>query len=123
MGCQPDLIAVDAVDIPEQAVGDTNRVPGDGVENALEIRGRGGHRAEDLRRGGLLVAGLSEGSLWARGLSRPSRVTGAEQADGAEGKAKAEGEQERDARAPRRPAAFREEGDGERAGGEGEAHS
>ena len=90
-----------------EAVADARGVPGDRVEDALEVRRRRRHGAQDLRRRGLLVPGLAEGSLRRRGLPGPSRVARAEQQDGAGGERQAEREQEDDARVLARPADLR----------------
>ena len=71
---EPDQRAVEAEDRREEAVADARSIPRDRVEDALEIRGRDGDGAQDLRRGGLLIAGPPERPFCAS-VSRADRAS------------------------------------------------
>ena len=118
---EPDQRAVEAEDRREEAVADARGIPGDRVEDALEVRGRDGDGAQDLGRGGLLIAGLPERPLPRLGLASRPRIGPAEGEEGTGDANHAHSQEEQDSHARIREAALREEGGGERAAGEGDA--
>src|SRR5688500_7312722 len=65
MGDTYQEIAVDAEDRSSVGIAEVRRPLGDGVENGLRIARRARDSAQDLARGGLLLAGL--------GLTRTAR--------------------------------------------------
>ena len=79
---QVDQPAVHAEDRGADSSTQVHRIPRDRVEDALEVRGRGGDGAQDLRRGGLLVAGLPERPLSRLRLTSPRPLGSAECEEG-----------------------------------------